>query len=106
MFTAINNMNSDLVRVDLKSVQTNILMVHVDERRVNAQEFLQRLADVKETDTYRVSIKAASRDAGCCRFVMYWEITDEDVEMVIRKLELTILEFHARSKLVQIIDQQ
>ncbi|XP_065173935.1 uncharacterized protein [Atheta coriaria] len=103
---AINNMNSDLVRVDLKSVQTNILMVHVDERRVNAQEFLQRLADVKETDTYRVSIKAASRDAGCCRFVMYWEITDEDVEMVIRKLELTILEFHARSKLVQIIDQQ
>jgi len=96
--TAIDNMNSSLVKVDLATVQTNILMVYLNTKHIDSINFLKRLAEVKENDTVRVSVRACSRDEGCIRLVFYWEITDEDVEMVIKKFQLVIIELQAKLK--------
>ncbi|XP_017768404.1 PREDICTED: probable low-specificity L-threonine aldolase 2 [Nicrophorus vespilloides] len=96
---AIDDMKSDMVKVELNTVQTNILMVYLDSTKISATDFLQRLADVHENDTFKVNVRATTRDQSCVRFVLYHEITDEDVEMVVKKLELVILEIHAKNKL-------
>jgi len=96
---AIDDMGSNIIKVDLPTVQTNILMIYLDSTKITAMEFLQRLADVQESDTYKVNVRATSRDVGCVRFVVYWEITDKDVDMVIKKLQIIILETHAKHKL-------
>lgn len=92
-------MNSKLFKVDLPSVQTNILMIYLDSTKVSADDFLQRLYDIHQNDTIKIRIRATTRDSSCVRLVFYWEITDEDVEMAIKKIELVIKEFEAKSSL-------
>lgn len=93
---AIHEMNSKIIKVDLLSVQTNILMIYLDKSKVTAKEFLTRAATVLETDSIKVSIRGTSRDSGCVRFVLYWEITDEDVQAAIAKLQIIVHEFSNR----------
>lgn len=89
-------MNSKWIRVDLPTVQTNILMIHLDKHRVKVRDFLYRLSSVLETDSVKVSVRATSRDAGCIRFVLYWEISDDDVNATIDKLKIVVDDFNAR----------
>lgn len=89
-------MNSKIFKIDLEA-DTNILMVYLDNRKVTAGKFLQRLYDVYPSDPIKVRIRASTRDNSCIRFVFYWEITDEDVEMTIQKLEYVITEFETKT---------
>ncbi|KAI4455841.1 l-threonine aldolase-related [Holotrichia oblita] len=93
---AIHNMNSKIFKVDLQA-DTNILMIYLDNRKVTADKFLQRLYDVYPNDPIKVRIRASTRDNSCIRFVFYWEITDEDVQMAIKKLEYVIREFETKT---------
>lgn len=89
-------MNSKIIKVDLTSVQSNILMIYLDKSKVTAREFLTRAATVLDTDNVKVSIRGSSRDSGTVRLVLYWEITDEDVKAAIEKLQLIIHEFNSK----------
>jgi threonine aldolase len=89
----INDMKSKIFKVNLSTVQSNILMMYLDVSRVIAKEVQHRLASVLETDEIKVSVKASSRDSSFIRFVTYWEITDEDVKAAIKKIQYVIKEF-------------
>lgn len=93
---AIHDMNSKILKVDLKNVQTNILNIYMDKSQVTAKEFLTRTASVFETDKVKVSLRGTSRHPGCIRFVLYWEITDEDVKAAIEKLQIVNDELSSR----------
>jgi threonine aldolase len=86
-------MKSKIFKVNLSTVQSNILMMYLDVSRVIAKEVQHRLASVFETDEIKVSVKASSRDSSFIRFVTYWEITDEDVKAAIKKIQYVIKEF-------------
>lgn len=73
-------------------------MIYLDSTKVSASNFLQRLYDVHPSDSVHVRIRASTRDSSCIRFVLYWEITDEDVEMAINKIDLVITEFETKTK--------
>lgn len=97
-FTAIDETKSTIVKVDISSLETNILMIHLDITKVTAIQFLERLHEVRETDSVKVRIKAGTRDDACVRFVTYWEITDEDVKLTINKLQMVIEELETKTK--------
>lgn len=87
-------MNSKLIKVDLDSVQSNILMIRIDRSKIKVHDFLHRLASVHETDSTKVCVRAASLNAGCIRFVFYWEINDDDVDATIEKLNMMVDEYN------------
>ncbi|KAK4878192.1 hypothetical protein RN001_010698 [Aquatica leii] len=91
---AIDDLDSDLIRVDLKMVKTNIAMVRLDRTRVTADAFLKRLATVKDTDSVKVIVKGSYRNDGCIRLVLHWEVTDDDVNKAIEKILLVAHEFN------------
>lgn len=68
-------------------------MVYLDKTKVLADEVIQRLLTVLETDDVKVSVRCGSRDSGCIRFVSYWEITDDDTKAAINKIVYVINEF-------------
>lgn len=67
----------------------------LDSSKVVAKDFQQRIAEVKENDPVKVSVRASSRDTQYVRFVTYWEITDEDVDAAIAKILFVIKEFES-----------
>lgn len=93
LFVAISDLNSSIFAVDLKSVQTNILIMRLNGSKVVAKEFQQRIAQVEEGDLVKVSIRASSRDSQFVRFVTYCDISDDDVDVAIEKIVFVIREF-------------
>lgn len=81
--------------MDLKSVQTNILMVYLDKTKVVARQVIERLGKVQDNDPVKVSVRCGSRDEACIRFVTYWEISDDDIKAAISKIVYVIKEFEA-----------
>ncbi|XP_018319023.1 probable low-specificity L-threonine aldolase 2 [Agrilus planipennis] len=95
---AIHDLKSDIVKVDLKSVQTNILIVHLNTNKLVARDFLVRLATVQKKDSVKVIVKAGSRNPQVVRFVSYWEIDENDMDAAIEKVVFVIKEFETRTK--------
>ncbi|KAJ8926371.1 hypothetical protein NQ314_021260 [Rhamnusium bicolor] len=89
---AIANLKSEIFKVDLKTVHTNIFMMYFDSSKFTAEDFLERIEEVRESDPIKVSVKAISCDSGCIRFVTYWEITVEDIDIAIKKILSVIRE--------------
>lgn len=92
-FIAISDLNSPIFKIDLKSVQTNILIMKLDSLKLVAKEFQQRIGQVQENDPVKVSVRASSRDVEFVRFVTHCDITDDDVDITIEKIVLVIKEF-------------
>lgn len=99
---AIHAMKSPLFTVDLKNVQTNILMVQILTDKIKSDEFAKRLANVSSqeiadriTDTTGkgISVKLSARDWAFVRIVTYTNLTDEDVDLAIRKIKYVIEEY-------------
>lgn len=93
---AINQSNSTICSIDLKTVQTNILIVNVDRSKCCARDILNRLEMVLPSDPVKVKVRASSRDPGFIRFVLYWEITDECVKTAIEKISFVLNEFEQK----------
>ncbi|KAK4874184.1 hypothetical protein RN001_013544 [Aquatica leii] len=89
---AIDSMESKIFRVDLSSVQTNILMISLDTRVVTAKQVLQKLAMVSETDEVKVSVQAGAPSPSVIRLVLHWEITSDDVRCAIDKIKMVMKE--------------
>ncbi|GAB0099969.1 probable low-specificity L-threonine aldolase 2 [Sergentomyia squamirostris] len=103
---AIDKLRSPNIKVDLDCVQTNILMVRLVDIDANAMDFVRRLQEVTEeeiaaklTDKEGKSIivKISARDWGFCRIVVYIQITDEDIELAIKKISFVIREFEKKA---------
>lgn len=90
--TAINESGSKICRVNLATVQTNIVMIKVDRSKISAREIVERLATVLPQDSVRVSLRTSCRDPGFFRIVLYWEITEECVRAAIDKISLVMKE--------------
>lgn len=86
-------MRSNLFKVDLATVQTNILLMYVDRSKVQIRELQRRLQTVLETDSVKASVRCTSLNANCVRFVLYHEVTSEDVELACQKIQLVIKEY-------------
>ncbi|XP_018575364.1 probable low-specificity L-threonine aldolase 2 isoform X1 [Anoplophora glabripennis] len=90
---AISDLNSPVFKIDLKSVQTNILILKLNSSKFVAKDFVKRITDVQEDDPIKVSVRASSRDKQHVRFVTYWEITDDDADLAIAKILFVIKDF-------------
>ncbi|CAH1106210.1 unnamed protein product [Psylliodes chrysocephalus] len=96
---AIYHTRSNIFKVQLAKVQTNILLMYLDTTKVDIKELQRRLQTVLETDDVRASVRCSSLKSNCVRFVLYHEITDEDVQLAIDKIRLVIREYEEKFKI-------
>lgn len=94
---AIDNLNSPIFKVDVKGLQTNILMIKVLEnsKKVTALDLSNRLAEVRDIeltdgvtdkDQNAIIIKSNCKNASTLRVVFYHQIDDELTQMAIKKV--------------------
>lgn len=102
LFSAIHKVNSSNVQVDLPTVQTNILLLHLRHEGLSGDKFASRLATVTEKEIndgivseggQGIVLKVSARDWEFARIVLYQQITEVDVELAIKKLSYVIREF-------------
>lgn len=74
-------------------MQTNIILMYLDRSKVEIRELQRRLQTVLETDSVKVSVRCSSLNFNCVRFVLYHEVTSEDVELACQKIQLVIKEY-------------
>lgn len=98
-FPAIYRMKSNIFKVDLATVQTNILLMYLDRTKVEIRELQRRLQTVLETDSVKASVRCTSLNHNCVRFVFYHEVTSEDVELASQKIQLVIKEYDDKFKI-------
>ncbi|KAF5287026.1 hypothetical protein FQA39_LY16140 [Lamprigera yunnana] len=90
---AIHELDSDLIQVNLNTVQTNIAIVCIDSTKISSQAFVDRLATVKDTDNVKVIVKGSVRNGSSIRLVLHWNISNDYVHKAIEKITLVIKEF-------------
>ncbi|XP_005188537.2 uncharacterized protein LOC101895854 [Musca domestica] len=102
---ALFNIHSPNISVDLANVHSNILLIHMVNPKVTADEFAKRLGTVTaqeladgvitsaENGASGIVLKVSARDWAYARIVLYHQITDKDVEYTIKKFEYVVKEF-------------
>ncbi|XP_014283446.1 uncharacterized protein [Halyomorpha halys] len=93
---AIHEMKSDIVSVDLNSVETNILLIKLDTTKVTADLFCKRLALVTEDEMKEnepASVKLFPWNSSTARLVVCCNNTGEDEQVTIKKLQRVIWEY-------------
>lgn len=99
---AIHAMNSPLFTVDLKNLHSNILMVQILTDKIKSCDLGKRLAEVTSDEIVAgitdatgkgISVKLSARDWAFARIVIYTNLTDEDVDLAIRKIKYVIQEY-------------
>jgi threonine aldolase len=102
---AIHALGSSILEVDIENVQTNILMLHLTNEKLRSDEFSARLLTVTDAEIsdgivdangLGICLKISSRDWSFARVVTYVQITDELVDLAIKKLTYVIREFEAK----------
>lgn len=86
------------MRLNLDEVQTNIFLVFFNVKNLTAKDFILRVAEVREEDPYKVSIRIGSRNNDSVRFVIWWGISNEDIDLAIKKIIYVIREFDNKIK--------
>lgn len=99
---AIHTMNSPLFTVDLKNLHSNILMVQILTPKIKSCDLANRLKEVMPEEIEKgltdasgkgISVKLSARDWSFARIVIYTNLTDEDVDLAIRKIKYVIEEY-------------
>lgn len=80
----------------MSGVQTNIVIMKLDSANIVAKDFQTRLTRIAEGEDSNVVIKCSSRDSNCVRFVTYWEITSEDIDEAVKKIQHVIHKFEEK----------
>ncbi|XP_077300476.1 uncharacterized protein LOC143921178 [Arctopsyche grandis] len=99
---AINAMRSPTFTVDLKNLQTNILMLDIDQKcSVVSKAVVERLQTVTQgeldkgvvtQDGEGIIVKIIARDDKTLRVTTYYEISDIDINYTIKKMEFVFKE--------------
>lgn len=97
---AIDKLKSPNIKVHLEGVQTNILLIEmVKPEKISARHLQEQLASVMEEEIAKgitscdekgIIVKISSRDWSFARIVIYHQITDEDVDLIIKKFNYVI----------------
>jgi len=101
---ALYNLKSPSINIDLPTVESNILLIHMLNPKLTASQFSERLKTVTEKELKAgitadkdgkqgIVVKSSARDWAYARIVLYHQITDYDVELAIKKLVYVIKEF-------------
>ncbi|XP_055381134.1 uncharacterized protein LOC129611806 [Condylostylus longicornis] len=99
---AIDNLKSSNIQVDLATVQTNILLIHITNKRILASDLAKRLVEVSNKEKTAgvcddngrgIIVKVSSRDWEFARAVIYHDISDTDIDLSIKKFNYVIQEF-------------
>lgn len=105
---AIHKLKSPFITVDIDSVQTNILLIHITTDKITASDFAARLGCVtdkelaagivadKTNPNCGIILKVSSRDWQFARMVLYQQITDLDIDLAIKKLNYVIKEYDSQ----------
>lgn len=94
---AINDLNSEIFKVDVKNLHSNILMIKVEEnaKNITALDLSNRLAEVQENevesgicdgDRKPLMIKSNCKNMQILRIVFYHQINDELTQLAIKKI--------------------
>lgn len=101
LIAAIDDLKSPTFKVDLPNVHSNILMLQLVNTKLDSAGFSKRLLEVTEKEIQKnivdeegrgISVKSSSRDWAFVRFVFYHQITDSDVDAMIKKMTYVIRE--------------
>ncbi|XP_026805161.1 probable low-specificity L-threonine aldolase 2 [Rhopalosiphum maidis] len=93
---AIHQMASPDVTVNLEKVDTNILIVKLNDMKINSPDFYDMLLKVNNEDDdipneiNLTSVRISYLYKGCVRFVLHKDISEEDVDMAIEKIKYVI----------------
>lgn len=102
LFSAIHSIQSPNIQVDIDNVETNILLLHIKNEKLNASIFADRLKKVTQNEIENgikdnkgkgIILKVSSRDWKYARIVSYQQITETDIDLAIKKLNYVICEF-------------
>lgn len=69
-----------------------------NSKNLTATDFVLRVAEVREDDPCKISIRIGSRNNDSVRFVTWWGISDEDIDLAIKKIVYVIREFDNKIK--------
>ncbi|XP_058445999.1 uncharacterized protein LOC131427094 [Malaya genurostris] len=104
---SIRNLNSSLITVDLENLHSNILLVELLNKKLRPSELTQRLAEVHpkeiedglvDSSKRGISVKISARDWAYARIVVYTNVTDEEVNLAIRKIAYVVEEYQHNLK--------
>uniref|UniRef100_A0A0K8WJI0 L-allo-threonine aldolase n=1 Tax=Bactrocera latifrons TaxID=174628 RepID=A0A0K8WJI0_BACLA len=97
---AIHKAKSPNVTVDLATVHTNILLIHLPNAKFGATAFAKRCSEVTPEELAAgvhaahkeqgIKLKVSARDWQFARIVLYHQISDADVDLVIKKFNYII----------------
>ncbi|XP_042862149.1 probable low-specificity L-threonine aldolase 2 [Penaeus japonicus] len=94
---SVSEEHSSAITVDLKDVQTNVVMLHCDNIRVNAKKLCQRLSSVTDTEIdelgEQVIVLMSPVSDTTVRLMTHCDVKKEDVKAVIKKLKYIIREY-------------
>jgi threonine aldolase len=104
---AIDNLKSAVFKVDLKNLQTNILMIKVyeNDKNITSLTLSDRLAEVKDNeisegvcdgDQKPILIKSSCKNLTTLRVVFYHQVDDELTQLAIKKIVHVMRELENR----------
>ncbi|XP_076624974.1 uncharacterized protein LOC143343701 isoform X2 [Colletes latitarsis] len=89
--SSINEIHSMIFTVDLSTVQTNMVFVNVDYNVVSARKFANRLREIRDdNEDDKIIVKCLALTESFVRFVLFYEITDTQLTLAIRKISYVI----------------
>jgi threonine aldolase len=105
---AIDSLQSSIFKVDVKSLQTNILMVkiHDNPMKITSLVLGDRLAEVKaneigdgvcDNDRKAIIVKTGCKNLTTLRIVLYHQIDDELTQLAIKKIAYVMRELELRA---------
>lgn len=98
-------MKSSLFQVDLANVQTNILLIKICDPKISSADLTNRLVTVSSDEIKNgisdengkeILVKLSARDWSFARIVCYPQITDEDIDLAIKKIIFVIREYESK----------
>ena len=98
---AIDSCKSKACSVDLKQVQTNIVMVHMNPEYLTCHQFCDRMRQVTDREAEVMGeedlcIVRVSPFLGKVRMVTHNDVSREDIRLVVRKIKYVIEEFEKK----------
>lgn len=105
IFPAIDNLKSPLFQVDIANVQTNILLIQILDPKISSADLTNRLFEVSSDELKNgvsdengkeIIVKLSARDWSFARIVCYPQITEEDVDLAIKKIVFVFREFESK----------
>ncbi|KAK7870313.1 hypothetical protein R5R35_003704 [Gryllus longicercus] len=97
---AVVNLQSKKITVDIQNQHTNIILLNIDSKYMNAQEFCQRLSTVTDQEktifgNKLVIVRAYPKNESSVRLVTHCDLTDDDVDAAIQKIKSVIQELES-----------